>query len=137
MPLISVKSVKSHILLKLLMPLKSPQSSPEAKIHFMVSCLVILSIGSMVPRMALRNGTMPYTENETWLSAYRNTHSHPTDVGCIIHIIQTQYHTLHNISIQYIKGHFHRKICNLWRKKSDVFKLLVTYVFTIRLGETR
>ncbi|TNN35468.1 hypothetical protein EYF80_054363 [Liparis tanakae] len=33
----------------------------QEKTHFMLSCLAMLSMGSMVPRMALRKGTMPYT----------------------------------------------------------------------------
>ena len=36
---------------------------PEEKTHFMLSCLAMLSMGNMVPRMALRKGTIPYTAN--------------------------------------------------------------------------
>lgn len=34
-------------------------SLPDEKTHFMLSCLAMANIGNIVPKIALRNGTMP------------------------------------------------------------------------------
>ena len=39
-------------------------SLPEEKTHLMLSCLAIPSIGSIVPRVAVKNGTNPNTEKQ-------------------------------------------------------------------------